>query len=253
MHITDILPTLAAAANISITTKIDGVNQWQIMNGDENTKRKSILYNIDPVLGFSAIMSDGWKLINGSENINYSGWFGSSGIYASKSFEKYYETLLNSTASNNLPIVQSLTMKKMREEAMIKCGKDNQTTKCNPIISPCLFDIVNDPCELNNLAEIYQDKVKELIVKLNDEIQEMVSPARRDFDPMCDPKLHNNTWTWWRGEGGGEKEDDIQEDDFINRNTFLIILCSVFIIIQFWMLFIKCRNNAKNFVSLRLL
>ncbi|KAG5681948.1 hypothetical protein PVAND_011349 [Polypedilum vanderplanki] len=252
MYITDILPTMAAAANISITNNIDGINQFETISNSKITERKDILYNIESVFGFSAIMSNGFKLVNGSENMKYSGWFGSSGDYAATSLEEYFQNIINSITYKNLPMIDIDIVKKMREESKTVCDNSISTTKCNPIQAPCLFDIINDPCEKDNLAEIYPDKVKMLIEKLNIEIQLMVPTIRVKSDPLCDPKLHNWTWTWWRQDDDQSANVNKEDDDFSSRTTLIFVICFIFIIIQFFIFFIKCKKNSENFTIFRL-
>lgn len=59
-------------------------------------------------------------------------------------------------ALNKLQLMPSAQhIRKMRAEATVECRAKNQTTDsvCRPLEKPCLFNIVADPCEQNNLAD----------------------------------------------------------------------------------------------------
>lgn len=48
----------------------------------------------------------------------------------------------------------------LRDEADVKCpaSETNSGNKCQPLKQPCLFNIVKDPCEQRNLANVYAMK-----------------------------------------------------------------------------------------------
>lgn len=51
-----------------------------------------------------------------------------------------------------LPTTQE--MRKIRSEATVECLNDQgKETICRPLDKPCLFNIIIDPCEKNNLAD----------------------------------------------------------------------------------------------------
>lgn len=239
MYITDILPTMAAAANINLGhKKLDGVSQWKTITDNEPSTRKEILYNIEPVLGFSAIMNDGWKLVNGSANFKNSNWFGSSGENANMTVKSYIDLVLNSETAANLPKLSESIIKEMQEKSITKCDKLLQITKCNSMKSPCLFNIIEDPCEYNNLADIFPEKVQFLTSRLSHHLSEMVPSRRKPSDLNCDPKFHNFTWTWWLG------EDEIKRDG----NFCFFMTCLIFLaIFLLFMLSKKLLFNPKNY------
>lgn len=51
----------------------------------------------------------------------------------------------------NKPLNKQL-IKILRNKATIECGNITRA-ECHPVESPCLFNIAEDPCELNNLAD----------------------------------------------------------------------------------------------------
>lgn len=60
------------------------------------------------------------------------------------------------TESSRWKLLQEETVLHLRQQAEITCPETNHTTKadteCRPDISPCLFNIRDDPCEQVNLA-----------------------------------------------------------------------------------------------------
>lgn len=231
MYITDVLPTMASAAKIPINVRnLDGVNQWQVITEDLPTIRKEILYNIESVLSFSAIMNDGWKLVNGTENMKNIGWLGNSGNDSNITFENYAEKVLDSEVAQNLPSLTLKEIKIIQEKSTVECG-NSTINKCNPLESPCLFNILDDPCERHNLAHERPEKLKFLLARLSHHISELVPSRRAAVDPMCDPKLHNYQWTWWIDEGVKVKVEDPEENIFIFGLCFFVF--AIFITIIF--------------------
>lgn len=237
MFITDVLPTMAHAAGIKINTELDGVSQWETINEKSPTPRKEILYNIESVFGFSGIMNEGWKLVNGTENIQYSDWFGSSGEEVNLTFDDYLQSVLNSTAALNLPKLSIEQIKNLREKSTTKCENSTNVKHCNPLKSPCLFNILNDPCERNNLADEFPDKVQFLLSRISHHIVEMVPSIRKPPDLRCDPKFHNFTWTWW-----------LEEKEIKNDQRQVSIFIILIIIVAFIIFFItkSCSKKQKK-------
>lgn len=120
MHVTDLIPTLAGAANISIQADdLDGVNQWETISAGEPARRSEILYNIENVLGYSAIVKDGWKLVNGSERMDYADWFGSTGS-DNIGIRAYGQQVMLSEAARSLPPLYGELIRRLRSQATVK-------------------------------------------------------------------------------------------------------------------------------------
>lgn len=240
IHVTDLLPTLAFAANITINDKsLDGVNQWEsIISTESPSTRNEVLYNIENVLGVSAIVNDGWKLVNGSENINFSDWFGSTGA-TNFSFQRYARSVLASEASESFLELNTELIYQMREQAKLKCNENDKAKKCDPLKAPCLFNIIEDPCEQNNLADLHEDKVEFLTRKINDHIKNMIPSGRRFSDPNCDPKNFNFTWTWW------EEDETSYDENGRSYNLYMYIFCTLLAVIVIFLstLFIKHKSK----------
>lgn len=75
---------------------------------------------------------------------------------------------------------------------------DNATAQCNSSVSPCLFNIVSDPCEYHNLAATHPDILNTLKVKLKYYNNTAVPPGNKPWDPAANPKYWGYSWTNWK-------------------------------------------------------
>jgi hypothetical protein len=82
----------------------------------------------------------------------------------------------------------------MREEATVSCTNE-QIMQCHPLESPCLFDVISDPCEENNLAEKYPNILKMLTKRLQEYNASAIPPGNEPIDERGNPKYFNYTWT----------------------------------------------------------
>ncbi|XP_023222963.1 arylsulfatase B-like isoform X1 [Centruroides sculpturatus] len=203
IHITDWLPTFyhAAGGDVSDLTDIYGINQWKTLVHDKPTSREEILHNIDPIDGASALRFRNYKLVNGSNsNGEYNAWYGPSGR-DDDYFLSRYKKLLRS----------SYSWKVLEEEGLLyntdkfftrlpdNCYSDSKrnNSNCDPNSAPCLFDILKDPCELENIANEQPKVVKYILNRLKFWKASAVPPINQPIDPNADPALHKFTWTNW--------------------------------------------------------
>lgn len=148
---------------------MDGINVWPALSDDAKSERTEILHNIDDIYGTTyngASLTVGeWKVHKGT---NYKGawdqWYGPAGLRSLTAYDVNAVTRCPAGQALDklhlLPSVQE--MRSIRTEAIVDCIK-NQTAHniCRPLEKPCLFNIQEDPCEANNLAE----KLVQLIEK----------------------------------------------------------------------------------------
>lgn len=90
----------------------------------------------------------------------------------------------------------------LRKEAIVHCGETNpdeiSKTICNPLKSPCLFNLREDPCERINLATQRPLIVSSLENALMKYKKSQVKPQNTPEDPNADPRKWNNTWVAWQ-------------------------------------------------------
>lgn len=98
---------------------------------------------------------------------------------------------------NLSPISTTINLRlfrKLRNEATIICeGKEVST--CSPLSKTCLFDVINDPCELNNLADKFPNIVKALTSRLMEFNSSAIAPGNMPIDQRGNPMFFDHTWT----------------------------------------------------------
>ncbi len=74
IHISDWLPTLyhVAGGDVNDLKNIDGINLWDELSQNLDSRRSEVLLNIDNIWGSSALLVNKWKVMVGT---NYRGKF----------------------------------------------------------------------------------------------------------------------------------------------------------------------------------
>lgn len=227
IHISDWLPTFAKIAGVNIDGHIDGKSVWTALSYDLPSPRREILAHHDSATPYMAYISDRFKLISGTTYDGmYDRWLSQppNASEQNDTFgENYSDAILASDAGQVLSLysktnqanvqhqaenylISKNEINEIRLNAQITCNgyKPNELNTtiggCNPIVEPCLFDILRDPCETTNVASTYPDIVVELLDKL-DYYGKIAKPIRNQpFDPRCDPANFGGIWTWWYDE-----------------------------------------------------
>nr|XP_050849642.1 arylsulfatase B [Vespula vulgaris] len=199
IHITDWLPTLLsiAGSDTSNLTNIDGINLWEALRDDKESPRRTILHNIDDIFRVSAITVGDWKLMQGSTyNGAWDGWYGPSG----REWVYNIGAVIGGMAGRAITSLGlSLTPEKiheLRDSSLIKCPpKNDSLPACKPLEAPCLFNVHQDPCEDNNLAQ----ELPTILKKLQEEVKKFnataIPPSNLPWNKKADPKLWDHTWT----------------------------------------------------------
>ncbi|XP_070505136.1 arylsulfatase B [Chironomus tepperi] len=202
MQVADWLPTLyrAAGGDLStITTKLDGIDLWDELSQQTSadSKRKEILHNIDNIWGSSAVMVNDWKLVVGTNyNGQWDGWYGPPGNRDPLDYN--FKELLTCKAGRAIDRMGMMPkpndILKLRSEATISCS-DDPPNECNPLKTPCLYNVLKDPCEKNNLFDTYPNIAKALFVRLEDFNSSTLPPGNLPIDERGNPKNFNYVWT----------------------------------------------------------
>lgn len=82
----------------------------------------------------------------------------------------------------------------LRNQATVTCAS-KAVNKCNPLSKPCLFDVVNDPCELNNLADKFPNIVKTLTTRLLQFNASSIAPGNLPIEAKANPIFFDHTWS----------------------------------------------------------
>lgn len=195
-HVSDILPTLINATSLKWPSKdryfIDGINQWMALN--TNVDVRSSIY------GDNFYISNNWKLSHGmTSNDIYDTSSNQRDMEGDKS--KYdYKTYIKSIASSEIHVIleeiPTREIMLMRSRARVHCNmnEDIEDEALVPIkctqVSPCLFDLLNDPCEFDDKDEAaYDSQRKELTAKLEHFLH--FGEINKDFTSQVDQN-HNH-------------------------------------------------------------
>lgn len=140
---------------------LDGYDLWEEISNNLISKRKQILHNIDDIYGSAALSIGNWKVLKGT---NYKGdwdsWYGPSGVrnVSSYNVEEIFKSPAGKAIRSLNLMPSEVTIRNLRKEAAVNCRKqiekDALQFTCEPLITPCLFNVVDDPCEEFNLAEM---------------------------------------------------------------------------------------------------
>lgn len=207
IYLADLLPTLSKLANAGykITKPIDGVDQSEILKKPFTVPIKKQPRNTVPVIGqgawfYSSVIKDGFKYVNGSNwGGKYNDWLGFNDN-VNVNADKYEEILKNSETWKAIDsTVNDKKIEKMKKNAKVICAYDTEVSKCDLLQAPCLYNIYDDPCEQNNLANdpAFAKKLQEM-KDYHDEVAAKTVPTRRvEAEPRSDPINWDNNWTWY--------------------------------------------------------
>lgn len=148
---------------------IDGVNQWKALNKNDDVRAS--------IYGDNFYISNNWKLSFGTTSSDI--YDSSSNLVMEGDKNKYdSETYISALQSAEIHVIldemPASKIMLMRNRAKVHCNVNEDEAdesfilniKCSRA-SPCLFDLLNDPCELDDRHEVeYDAKKTELKAKL---------------------------------------------------------------------------------------
>lgn len=194
-HISDWLPTFTHLAGVKIDTTVDGKNIWDALSLDKTSPRNEILGHLNDVVGFSSYIRDNWKYVNGStQKGKHDDWLGDVDLTEKyPGYESYGEAVLASEAGQilypysvmNRNELSAITIDMIRTDKIIDCNNipmDDEYV-CNPLEYPCLFNIINDPCERKNLAYLRPNTLKMMQDELEKFRKTALPPRNQPSDP----------------------------------------------------------------------
>ncbi|XP_075162695.1 arylsulfatase J-like [Haematobia irritans] len=208
IYVGDLLPTFAAAANIKLEYKLDGINIWPDLKSDETNRwpqmhmEREIVHMLDDIWNLTSYMRGQYKYIQGTT---------SDGQYDDVLSQRnpnvidprdivYGQTIKATPTSIILERYDDelLTIEKMielRKQSGIICSRSGSS--CEPLSEECLFNIWLDPCEQNNLAKdpMYANVLKKMRQKVEVFRKSAVPPRTGRILPEYAPERHNCLWT----------------------------------------------------------
>ncbi|XP_077869528.1 arylsulfatase B-like [Saccoglossus kowalevskii] len=164
MHIVDLHKTIIELAGATTESDIDGMDMWKTISKGKPSPRTEFVYNIDDdeLSPGAAIRVGDYKLITGNPN------------------SMYPIRLLDTTDD----------WWNYGDDEPIPIGNEPP-----PVNVTYLFNIIGDPEERNNIAEIYTVKVEELLHRLDEYREHLVPPENRIIDPAGDPVNFGGVWS----------------------------------------------------------
>jgi hypothetical protein len=208
IHLVDLLPTFSTLANagFKINKTIDGVDQSEILRKPFTVDKQDELRNTVHVIGegnfyYSAVIKDDFKYVNGSgsKNGQFDSWLGSNNN-TNVNADKYEENLKKSETWKAIGSnVGKNKIQIFKENSKVTCKYDKEVGKCDLLKAPCLFNIIEDPCEQNNLAidPAYANKLKEM-KDYHDQVAALTVKSRRVApNPVANPVNWGGVWTWY--------------------------------------------------------
>ncbi|XP_058124587.1 arylsulfatase B-like [Anopheles ziemanni] len=226
IHVSDWLPTLGFAAGITNGipqgSAIDGQNQWNTLLSSSASGRTVVMNNADEKFSYSSYMKNGWKYVNGSTFKGvFDGWLGLLSDNDDLSAEDYYTWLTAPGTIGELIGLSRDRVEKLRSSAILTCPNVLQETVCKPLENPCLFNLLKDPCEQQNLASAHPDILADLQTDVLHYRRSSARPRNQPHDGRADPALYNFTWTWWLDE----------VDSQLSSHYFVFIVATIEIVL----------------------
>ncbi|XP_049524164.1 arylsulfatase B-like [Dermacentor silvarum] len=203
MHFTDWFTTLyrVAGGDIARLGEVDGVDMWPHLSHGSYSPRTEMVYNIDPLdppeLSVAAIRNSRYKLLLDTTGDNNGRYETAGGRRPSDDLDKLLAQSKTARVLRKLYNTKKLRFPRgWRRRATLTCGKEpKENFSANDTVF--LFDIVKDPCELNNLAKEHPEIVSALMKRL-DAYRSVAVPASNVlYDPASSPEYHNGTWAPW--------------------------------------------------------
>lgn len=208
-HISDWLPTLSKVAGVPsniLDKNLDGVDIWQSLSENLPSPRKDLLIIADQTTPYCSYIRGNYKIVNGTRlHGAYDTWLGKNyednedfrDNYGSRVVESLAGRALSKFATEDIDSLETL-----RARAQISCnGKETihrrGSAACEPLVRPCLFDIVADPCETTNIADQLPEVYAELLEEANEYMRKAMPVKNKPSDPRADPILHHNVWSNW--------------------------------------------------------
>lgn len=247
MHIIDWLPTFyeAAGGNATMLTALDGVSQLSTLKTQSASPRKDVLIGIQQNEDNYSLISGKWKIVKYYENAistfpNY--FYGSSG--RDSSYPEYNFTEVQTSATGlalagygKLSAIQYAELRQQANiESLCSVVMLNQTSDvgmCNK--SFCLFNIVDDPCEVNDLSDIRPDVLNVLLQKLK-LFNTTVVPISNIYepDPRAHPKYWHNYWVPWLDSVPDTLSSSSSDPSYLKSVNvyflFIVILTNLFLV-----------------------
>lgn len=199
MDVSDWLPTLGGLAGVDFSNEsLDGIDQWEMINEGGSSLRSEIV-NIDNVYNYSAIIRGDYKWVTGTISPSTDGWISDRSslqvpfLYPFEVATSTTNFALASLTSTPLTIPR---IRQLQNSVQIPCKGSG--TSCLPQNGPCLFNIIEDPCEEDNLAAVLPETLSDMTDFYQFWLDKTVPSNRKPADNASDPINFGGVWQWWQ-------------------------------------------------------
>ncbi|KAK8783810.1 hypothetical protein V5799_009826 [Amblyomma americanum] len=177
---------------------LDGHDMWRQLSYGQQSPRSEVLYNYDNIFqNSSALRNSRYKLVLDGTRV-YNQRYPIPGN--SSQCQDLDKLLAQSTAADVLRKLYKTDRlhfpRDWRRRATLTCGAGNRENFSSST-SVYLFDIVEDPCELNNLASSLPNVVASMKKRMDFYRESAVPPRNKPVDPAGFPEYHNGVWSPW--------------------------------------------------------
>ena len=187
-HIVDWLPTIVAMAGGQVPDQLDGVNHWNAIKGNHQSRRNEMIYNVDPMEKRAGIRVGNHKLLVGEPG-HHNQWYNSKrvdGVDHAHDFHSYKLPCTMVDGKCELPDDHALGK---------DIGRLNDLLDGNSLWL-WYFNLANDPNERDNLAGAdTESDINKLLSILKVYLQKAKSPMLIENDfPSANPhRSHDNS------------------------------------------------------------
>ncbi|KAL4707909.1 hypothetical protein ACJJTC_013700 [Scirpophaga incertulas] len=205
MHITDWMPTLAAAVGARINGKLDGVNQWDALWNGGESKRNDVLIILEDgnQNSYAAYRAGDYKIIVGNVTGLDNVYYGAQYMTVKGSTPEYFPILRNSEVSRIFEdmgmYVDFYDVLSKRSAATITQEDSVQdSVLCEPSpLKGCLFNIRRDPTESHDLWSRASNIAMLLTSRLRGLWASQLRRGPANLQIESDPVYFNYIWTPW--------------------------------------------------------
>ncbi|XP_052873087.1 arylsulfatase B-like [Anopheles cruzii] len=249
IHVSDWLPTLGRAAGIGAIPRtdspIDGQDQWSaLQSGSGLGPRSVVMNNVEDRCNYSSYTKRGWKYVSGScADGQYDGWLGELPDHDQLPEQQYFDLLMApDTLGQVLRLPPPDKVRSLRATSTLQCQNAAEPDRpCEPLVAPCLFNLLEDPCERRNIAQQHPAIVDELYADVLYYRRHSVRPRNQPPDSRSDPASYNYTWTWWQDELDARMVRSPSILPMLLAAAALAIVFAVCLVVKL----VSCSRNSK--------
>jgi hypothetical protein len=197
MDVSDWVRTLGNLAGCDFSNEtLDSIDQWPMIN--DGISLRNEIVNVDNVFNYSAIINETWKIVKGSLDPPTDGWISNrSSLRVPWAYP--LNVLLSRTNSALSGLAPPLSFQKINDiQKSVQVNCRGSGFPCLPRSAACLFNIFDDPCEENNLANDEPIVLNEMKLIFNDWLSRTAHSNRKKADTASNPNNFGGVWQWWQ-------------------------------------------------------